>query len=64
MEKKNIIILVLIVIIVALLVGIFATMHHTTKQNTNLTFKTNSTIVEGDSIKIQLTDANGTGIAN
>lgn len=64
MENKNIIILVLIVIIIALLVGIFATMPHANKQDTKLTFKSNSTITEGDSIKIQLTDANGTGIAN
>lgn len=64
MENKHIIILVLIVIIVALLVGIFATMQHTNKQDTNLTFKCNSTIKDGDSIKIQLTDANGSAIAN
>ena len=64
MENKNIIIIVLIVIIIALLVGIFATMPHANKQDTKLTFKSNSTITEGDSIKIQLTDANGTGIAN
>lgn len=65
MENKNIIILVLIVVIViAILVGIFATMSHVNKQDTNLTFKSNSTITEGDSIKIRLTDANGTGIAN
>ena len=64
MENKNIIILVLIIIVIALLVGIFATMPHANKQDTNLTFKSNSTITEGDSIKIQLTDANGTGIAN
>ena len=64
MENKNIIILVLIVIIIALLVGIFATMPHANKQDTKLTFKSNSTIAEGDSIKIQLTDANGNGIAN
>lgn len=64
MENKNIIILVLIIIVIALLVGIFATMPHANKQDTNLTFKSNSTINEDDSIKIQLTDANGTGIAN
>ena len=64
MENKHIIILVLIVIIVALLVGIFATMQHTNKQDTNLTFKCNSTIKDGDSIKIQLTDANESAIAN
>lgn len=66
MESKNkIIILALIVVIAALLIGIFATMPQTpNKQDTNLTFKCKSTINEGDSIKIQLTDANGTAIAN
>ena len=64
MENKNIIIIVLIVIIIALLVGIFAIMPHANKQDTKLTFKSNSTIAEGDSIKIQLTDANGKEIAN
>lgn len=63
-NKSKIIILVLIVIIVALLVGIFASMQHTNKQDSNLAFISNSTIVEADSIKIQLNDANGNGIAN
>lgn len=65
MENRNkIIILALVVVIGALLVGIFASMPNFSKQATNLTFKCNSTINEGDSIRIQLTDANGTGIAN
>lgn len=65
-EKKNkIIILALIVVIAALLVGIFATIPNApNKESTNLTFKCKSVITEGDSIKIQLTDANGTAIAN
>lgn len=33
-------------------------------QDTNLNFKSNSTLTEGDSLKVKLTDANGTAIAN
>lgn len=64
MEKNKIIILALIVVIAALLVGIVATMQIPHKQETKLAFKCNATITEGDSIRIQLTDANGTAIAN
>ena len=65
MEKNKIIILVLIVIIAALLVGIAAMMiPNMTKQDTNLTFKCKSTLKEGDSLKIKLTDSNGTALAN
>ena len=64
MEKNKIIIIALIAIIAALLVGIFAMMPNTNKEDTKLTFEGNSTITEGDSIKIKLTDANGTAIAN
>ena len=59
-----IIIVALIAIIVALLVGIFAMMPNMSKQDTKLTFESNATLTEGDSIKIKLTDANGTAIAN
>ena len=64
MDNNKIIIIVLIAVIAALLVGIFAMMPNTSKQDTNLTFMNNDTIDEGDSIKIKLTDANGTAIAN
>ena len=65
MEKNKIIIIALIVVIVALLVGMAAMMmSNTSKKDTKLTFKSNSTISEGDSIKIQLTDVNGTAIAD
>lgn len=65
MDKNKIIILALIVIIVALLVGMAAmVLPNMNKQDTKLTFKTNSTITEGDSLKIKLTDANDTAIAN
>lgn len=63
-DKHKIIILVLIVIILALLVGLAMVMPNTNKKDTNLTFKGESTISEGDSIKIQLTDDNGTALAN
>ena len=59
------IILALIVIIVALLVGMAAMMMpNMGKQDTNLKFKSNSTLTEGDSLKVKLTDDNGTAIAN
>ena len=64
MDRNMIIIVALIAIIVALLVGIFAMMPNMTKQDTKLTFESNATLTEGDSIKIKLTDANGTAIAN
>ena len=54
----------MIIVIVALLVGIFAAMPHTAKKDTKLIFKSNSTLTKGDSLKIKLTDANGTAIAN
>ena len=63
-NKEKIIIVALIVVIIALLAGIFAAMPHMVKKDTKLVFKSNSTLVEGDSIKIELTDANGTAIAN
>ena len=65
MDKNKIIILALIVVIAALLVGMaFTMMPNMTKQDTKLKFKSNSTLTKGDSLKIKLTDANGTAIAN
>ena len=64
MDKNKIIILALIAIIAALLVGFVAMMPNTNKEDTKLTFEGNSTIADGDSIKIKLTDDNGTGLAN
>lgn len=63
MENNKIIIIALVVIIAALLAGIIAVMPHD-KQDTKLTFESNSTLTQGDSLKIKLTDANGTAIAN
>lgn len=54
----------LIVIIIALLIGVVAMMPSMNKQDTNLTFKGKSEITEGGSLKVKLTDANGTVIAN
>lgn len=65
MEKNKIIILALIVVIAALLVAMAAMMMpNFGKQDTELKFKSNSTLTEGDSLKIKLTDSNGTAIAN
>lgn len=64
MDKNKILIIALIVIIVALVVGIVAIMPNMNKHDTNLVFKSNSTIIEGDSIKVQLTDVNGTKLEN
>lgn len=65
MDKNRIIILALIIVIVALLVGMAAMMMpNIGKQDTKLKFKSNSTLVEGDLIKVRLSDANGTAIAN
>ena len=65
MDKNKMIILALIVVIAALLVGMaFTMMPNMAKQDTKLKFKNNSTLAEGDSLKVKLTDANGTAIAN
>ena len=65
MDKNKIIIIALIVIIAVLLVGIAAMMMpNMAKQDTKLKFKSNSTLTEGDSLKVKLTDANGTALAN
>ena len=65
MEREQIIVVALIVIVVALLVGVVAMMMpNMGKQDTILKFKSNSTLTQGDSIKVKLTDSNGTAIAN
>ena len=64
MDKNKIIILALIIIIAALLIALAAIMPNMNKQDTNLKFKSNSTLTEGNSLKIKLTDANGTAIVN
>lgn len=64
MDKQKIIILALVVIVVILLVAVFSMMPGFTKQNTEITFKNNSTLTKGDSLNITLTDANGTALAD
>ena len=65
MENNKIIILALIIIIVALLVGLVAMMvPNMTKQDTVLNFKGDSKFDEGDSLKIILTDADGSTLAS
>lgn len=59
MDQNKIIIIALIAIILILLVGIFAFMPNLNKQETNLDFKSKTTLTEGDSLKIKLTDVNG-----
>lgn len=64
MEKNQIIILALIVVIVALMVGMVAMMMpNMTKQDTIVKYKSNSTLAQGDAIKIKLADANGNALA-
>ncbi len=63
MENNKIIILALIAVIAVLLVAMAAMMMpNMAKQDTKLKFKSNSTLTEGDSLKIKLTDINGTAI--
>ena len=62
MEQQKIIIIALIVIIAALLVGMVAMMPNLTKKESNLNFKGNSTIAEGGSLKVKLTDDSGNPI--
>lgn len=65
MEKTNkIIIVALIIVIIALLVGIFAMMSGPAKEASKIAIKCNSTINEGDSIRIVLLDLNNTPISN
>lgn len=64
MEKNEIIILALIVVIIALLVGLAAMMMpNFTKQDTQLIFKSSSALNEGDSLKVMLTDVDGSTLA-
>ena len=64
MNNNKIIIIVLVVIIAALLAGILVSMPNFTKTDSVLEITGNSTIVEGYSLQVRLTDANGTPLAN
>lgn len=63
-KKNKIIIIALIAVIVCLLVGLVAMVPNLTKKDSTLTFKGKSTIKEGDSLKILLTSADGSTIAD
>ncbi len=64
MENKNIIIILLIIaIILAAIVGVMF-LQQNEKKATKLKITSNSTLVEGDSLSIKLTDINGTPIVN
>ena len=64
MDRNKIIIVALIIIIVALIVGMVAIMPGFGKESANLTIKSNDTISQGESVKIELSDMNGTPIDN
>lgn len=64
MDRQKIIILALIVIVAILLVAVFSMIPSSTKQDSEITFKNNSTLAKGDSLNITLTDANGTALVN
>lgn len=64
MDKNKIIILALILVIAALLVCVVSMMPNSDKHDTKLTFKSNSTLAEGGTLKIKLADVNGTAISN
>lgn len=64
MEKNKILIIALIAVIAVLLIGIAVVMPGFGKEKANITIKSNDTISQGESIKIELTDVNGTPIDN
>lgn len=64
MDKNKIIIIALIAIIAVLIIGLAVVMPGFGKDKSNITIKSNDTISQGDSIKIELADVNGTPIEN
>ena len=62
MDNNKLIIIALVAIIAILAIGIFVAMPNFNKENTNLDFKSKTTLTEGDSLKIKLTDMNGNAI--
>lgn len=63
MDKDKIIIIGLIIVIVALIVALAIAMQPPTKENTKLKITSNKTLYEGDTLKVKLTDINGTPIS-
>ena len=64
MDKNKIIIIALVIIIIALLIVIAFPMFSNAKQDTKLIITSNSTLQEGGSINVKLTDLNETPISN
>lgn len=64
MDRNKLIIVALIIIIAVLIIGLAVMMPGYSKEKSNLTIKANDTISHGESIKIELTDVNGTPIEN
>lgn len=64
MDNNKIIIVALIAVIVILIIGLTVAIPNFGKGKTNITIKSNDTISQGDSIKVKLTDVNGTPIDN
>lgn len=65
MDKNKVIIFILLVVIAILAAGlVMSNMHSIEKKQTKLTILGNSSINEGDAIKVKLTDLNKTPIAN
>lgn len=64
MDKNKVIIIALIAIIAVLIIGLAVVMPGFGKDKSNITIKSNDTISQGDSIKIELADVNGTPIEN
>lgn len=64
MEKNKIIMIALIAAIAVLIIGLAVVMPGYGKEKANITIKSNDTISQGESIKIELTDVNGTPIEN
>ena len=62
--NKNIIIAILIVIIVAIVATFALTGSHDDKMNTQINFLSESALQNGDSIQIELKDAQGNALAN
>ena len=64
MDKNKMIIIALLMIIVAISAGIFASMYNLNRDDANLSFESNSTVSEGDYIKILLSGADGNPLAS
>lgn len=62
MDKNQWIIVGLVIVIIALIIGLAVMMQAPTKENVKLTIKNKNVIEEGENVKIQLTDMNGTPI--